>query len=125
MKLAVVGSREVDDAEFIEQKLDGYSAQRRIKAVVSGGSNGVDSIAEAWAKRHGIQMIILKPDYENYAPEIAPLMRNNQIVETCDLLLAFWGGKSKGTDYTVKEARKVNKLLAVYFKSPMFGRMDR
>ncbi len=121
MKLAIIGSRGIDDAGFIEQKLDEYAAQLRINSIVSGGAKGVDSIAEAWAKRNGIQTIILKPDYENYEPQIAPLLRNEDIVKACDLLVAFWDGKSRGTDYTVRAARKANKLFKIFVKHHKSG----
>jgi hypothetical protein len=111
MKLAVIGSREITDREFIEKILEMFSPE--IDEIISGGARGVDSIAEEWAKRRGIKVQVFKPNYSSYGKR-APLVRNEQIVTACDYLIAFWDGQSRGTKYTINSASLDGKLKAVY-----------
>lgn len=117
MKLAVIGSRGINDAEFIVSKLDQLCFEYQVTTIVSGGAKGVDSIAEGWAKDNGIETLIFKPDYQTYAPSIAPLMRNETIVAECDYLIAFWDGRSRGSEFTIKAAKSAGKLLKVFYQT--------
>lgn len=121
MKLAVIGSRGINDHVYIEKALSELRSRIRFTAIVSGGARGVDEIAEGWAKDSGIETIVYKPDYKTYAGNIAPLIRNDQIVDECDLLIAFWDGVSRGTRYTMDRAKAANKLLRIYRKSKLTG----
>lgn len=82
--------------------------------IVSGGAKGVDSFAEAWAKLHLIPVKIFKPDWS--AGKKAGALRNRQIVDYCDELIAFWDGQSKGTKISIEMAKTANKLRMVYIQ---------
>ena len=87
-------------------------------------SRGVDSIAEAYAKKNKLELIVFKPEYDKYPGKIAPLKRNDQIVEACDMLLAIWDGESRGTMYTVKKAQQMGKPVRVETVKPKLDRWD-
>lgn len=44
----------------------------------------------------------------------APLKRNEKIVETADLIIALWDGKSRGTKYVIDHAKKLEKRVEIY-----------
>ncbi len=111
MKIAIVGSRNL----FVN--LEKYLSDYDIDYIVSGGAKGIDSCAEDYAIKNNIKTIIFKPDYESFGKR-APLVRNIQIVEEADIVIAFWDGKSRGTLFTIKEARKKGKELKIYTNSP-------
>ena len=81
--------------------------------IVSGGAEGVDSIAEYWAYIHWVPCRVFKPDWKAYGKR-AGAIRNKQIVDYCDKLLAFWDGKSKGTLISIEMAKAAGKLEKVY-----------
>ncbi len=81
--------------------------------IVSGGARGIDRCAADYARRHSLQLIEFLPDYEQYGRR-APLIRNMDIVRECDMLIAFWDGKSRGTKFTLNEAKKQGKPFKVY-----------
>lgn len=54
------------------------------------------------------------PEYDKYPPKQAPLIRNKQIAEACDCLIAFWDGQSKGTKYTIGYAVQMGKPVKVW-----------
>jgi len=41
-------------------------------------------------------------------------MRNDIIVATADLVVAFWDGVSRGTKYTIDKAKEKNVIIQVF-----------
>ena len=112
MKLAIVGSRTLnkpEDFTIITNLIDDYREHTKVTEIISGGAIGVDTFAVRYAVKHTLPFKIISPDYKKYGKQ-APLIRNKQIVDECDKLIAFWDGKSKGTKYTIDEATKQDKL---------------
>ena len=68
-----------------------------ILEIVSGGANGVDKLAEIYAHDYCIPIQIFRPNYNDGPPKLAPLLRNKQMAEYGDALLALWDGMSGGT----------------------------
>lgn len=73
--------------------------------IVSGGALGADTYAKEYAVKNNIPIVEFIPDYKRYGRS-APIIRNMQIVENCDFLLAFWNGTSRGTKFTTDYAEK-------------------
>lgn len=97
--VGIVGSRDakgmtIDDLAFY--------LPEKVSAIVSGGAKGVDEVAERYAKQHHIRYVAFLPDYTTFGKQ-APLIRNTQIVQACDKVLAFWDYQSKGTKFTIGE----------------------
>jgi len=104
MKVAVVGSRNFEDYSLVCSVLDEIKS---IDLIISGGAKGADSLAEQYAKDCEIKTEIILPDWKQYGRG-AGFVRNRQIVESCDCLVAFWDGKSKGTKNSISLAQKRN-----------------
>lgn len=107
MKVAVIGSRElwIDDL--------GKYLPEDTTEIVSGGARGVDTCAKNYAVRNNIKLTEFLPEYDKYG-KIAPLLRNNEIIEYADMVLAFWDGKSRGTYYVISKCKELNKPFRVY-----------
>ena len=108
-RIAVIGSRDFADAKLMAGVLDEYLPT--IKLLISGGARGADKMGERWANKHGITTRIFYPDHK--AHKHAFHHRNRLIVEAADLVVAFWNGHSTGTAYTMRYAKRLNKLLRV------------
>lgn len=109
MKLAVVGSRKWAMPHIITKTLDDVYPDE----IVTGGAEGADKFAEAWALLHHVPCKVFKPDWNKYGKK-AGALRNREIVDYCDFLVAFWDGRSRGTKISIEMAGKANKLLRVY-----------
>ena len=109
-KIAVVGSRDFDDYEWMKTVLTDYLDEMDL--LVSGGARGADSLGARFAKEHRVQTLIFKPDWETHGKAAGPI-RNKQIVEACDVLIAFWDGKSKGTKNSIDTARRLRKKVVI------------
>ncbi|MBQ9784901.1 MAG: hypothetical protein IJW29_05325 [Clostridia bacterium] len=106
MKLLIVGSRSItnfDLSPYISADVD---------SIISGGANGIDSVAEQYADLHRLSKYILRPRYDLYG-RAAPLKRNEQMVDMADAVLVVWDGRSKGTQYTLNYAKKSNKPITL------------
>ena len=106
MKLLIIGSRSItnfDLSAYISSDVD---------TVISGGANGIDSLAEKYADDHRISKYILRPRYDLYG-RAAPLRRNEEMINICDAVLIIWDGHSKGTQYSIKYAKKKDKPITL------------
>ena len=106
MKLMIAGSRDItnlDISEYIPENTN---------LIISGGASGIDKLAEQYADKKRLSKVILRPEYNRYS-KAAPLKRNDKMLEIADEILVFWTGISKGTLYTIEQAKKTGKKLTV------------
>lgn len=104
----ICGSRSIN-----KLNISRYIRPTSIGAVVSGGANGIDTIAEKWAKSNKIEFIAYLPNYKIFGRR-APIERDKEMVEAVDIVFAFWDGKSKGTKFTIDYAKKINRKVIVH-----------
>lgn len=109
MKVAIIGSRNLT-VDNLQKYLPDDTTE-----IVSGGAKGIDSCAKAYALANGIKLTEFLPEYNKYGRG-APLKRNLQIIQYSDLVIAFWDGKSRGTEYVIKNCKTENKPVTVYLK---------
>ena len=77
---------------------------------IHGGAEGfdtqVDVVALALGKKRWETLIVMRPEYNRYAPRVAPIKRNEAIVDRVDLLVALYDGRETGGTYrTIKYAK--------------------
>ncbi len=109
MRVAVIGSRgDRSDCRglILENLPDGCSE------IVSGGAQGVDSVAKRLAEELGIRYVAFLPDYAAFGKS-APLKRNRELLCYADFVLAVWDGHSKGTAFVIGECVKSGKPFRV------------
>lgn len=116
MKLAIVGSRSFDNYERLLGVMGiFYECHTSFHTIVSGGAKGADKLGERWAEYWHIPIEQYLPDW-NKNGKAAGFLRNQQIVDACDMVLAFWDGKSSGTKDTIERAKRAKKsTFIVYF----------
>lgn len=105
--VAVIGSRSIQKADLARY------LPAETTMLISGGAVGVDTLAEEYARKHGLPIRVIRPNYDLYGRK-APLVRNRQIVECADLVIALWDGSSSGTAYTVGYANERGVPVRLY-----------
>lgn len=129
VNIAVIGSRSFRDYPFVEKVLNAIHAQTPIDAIISGGAMGADTLAEVWAQLHDVKMVIHEAKwddighkdahikinkYGNQYDALAGHRRNEFIINDGMGIIAFWDGKSPGTENSIKYAKTQSKAGVVY-----------
>ena len=133
IRAIIAGSRSVTDYRVVERAVKESGWADDIAVVVSGGARGVDRLGERWADAHlrevdpfparwdGLShpraVIKVRPDGSRYNV-MAGLIRNREMAENADLLIAIWDGKSKGTKNMIFEARDVGIPVYIHRVAP-------
>lgn len=106
--IVICGSRSIKSLNISR-----YIRSSSIGCVISGGAIGIDTIAEKWAKANKIEFLAYLPNWKLYG-KAAGLVRNKEMVDACDIVFAFWDGKSKGTLDTLKYAQSIGRKYIVH-----------
>lgn len=108
-RLAVVGSRSFKDKERLFAQLDKL---KNIDLLISGGAIGTDSFAQEYAKKKGLNIMILYPRWqkEDGTRDLgAGYKRNIEIIKIATHVLIVWDGKSRGTAHDIEIAKREKK----------------
>ncbi len=111
MRIAVVGSRDFPRLEEVSAFV------RRLPkgtTLVSGGARGVDTAAEEAARSAGIPVEVHEAEWDRHGRRAGPL-RNTRIVQSSDVVVAFWDGRSPGTADTLRKARLARRPVRVFY----------
>lgn len=116
-RVAIIGSRDTKKwapaiACAIIEQVHTLSGESGGSVLVSGGAVGVDNLAETAADFFGVKKIIIKPDWDRHGKRAA-FLRNQRVAETCDHMIAWWDGKSRGTVDAVRRAKLAGKTVSV------------
>lgn len=103
MRVAIVGSRKFTNAYEFLTLLEPFS--EGITHIVSGGAAGVDTLAFKYARDLAIPITVWFPDWNKHG-KAAGMIRNQLIVDDCELVIAFPGPNSVGTRGTISLAVK-------------------
>ena len=111
MKTIIAGSRGCHDFKTVCDAILNSGFSDEITEIVSGGALGVDQLGEKFASKFGVPIKKFLPDWKRY-DRAAGTIRNREMAEYADSLIAVWDGKSSGTKNMIEEAKKRN--LKVY-----------
>lgn len=81
--------------------------------VVSGTARGVDQLGEQFAKDFSLPVTRFPANWDAYGKQ-AGFLRDKEMAEHADALIAVWDGKSRGTEHMIDIATE--KGLAVHVK---------
>lgn len=112
MKTIIAGSRNFNDYELLKREVDKVHEIAPITEVVSGGARGADSMGEWWARQNGIALIIFPADWNRFGKAAGPI-RNTQMANYAQMLIAFLAKDSKGTKDMIEKANRHNLIVKV------------
>ena len=114
MRITIGGCRDFNDYEIFKVFVDECLSEIEDKEIVvlSGHCSGTDLMAEKYAKEMGYDLEIFPAEWEKYGRAAGP-KRNKEMVEKSDVVIAFWNGKSKGTNNLIKIAKKLSKQVRI------------
>lgn len=110
MRLIIAGSRNIDICyedmyEYMPSDWEGLE-------LVSGMAKGPDWEAVRLAGVHNLPCHMFPADWDKHG-RAAGIIRNKQMGDFADELLAFWDGKSRGTKHMIDYMTSLNKPVKV------------
>ena len=109
--MAIVGSRHFPEMERVREYVQRLPAGA---IVVTGGASGVDAAAGQAAREQALGLVKLPPRFEEATDPTASGRRNQELVDSADIIVAFWDGRSEGTRRTVERALDSGREVHVY-----------
>lgn len=111
MRVIIAGSRGITDPSLVWDAIQSAPFFAQMTEVVHGGAKGVDQLASVltsvkWPEK------VFQPDWNTHGRAAGPI-RNRQMAEYADALVAVWDGVSRGTANMIAEMRKLGKPVHV------------
>lgn len=113
MKTIIAGSRGIHDFLKVCEAIKESGFSDQITEIVSGGALGVDKLGEKFAKKFSIPLKIFLADWKKYDKAAGPI-RNREMANYSDALIAIWDGFSNGTANMIEEAKKRDLKIFIY-----------
>lgn len=115
-KVIVAGGRGFDDYELLSETLYYLLDNKKPSEVeiVSGTCRGADLLGEEWAIKTDTSIKRFPADWDKHGKS-AGYIRNSEMAEYSDALVAFWDGKSKGTSHMIDLAKKKGLKVRIVF----------
>ena len=110
-RLIVAGSRSVcTEAQYsrLREKLDHLLSARADThdiCIVSGTARGADKLGERYAQERGYVVHSFPADWTTHGKK-AGFLRNVEMAQNADALLAAWDGQSRGTQHMIDIAKR-------------------
>ena len=105
--VAIVGSRTFKDYEFMKRKLDKCFMLKKPTAIICGMANGADLMGKRYAEENDIPVMEYPAEWDKYG-KTAGYIRNTEMADVADAVIAFWDGKSEGTKHMIETSQKRN-----------------
>lgn len=115
MKLIVAGGRDFVNTQVMITVLMDLVEKGKIDPnpeLVCGMARGADMLAYSLWANHNMKIHTFPADWKAH-PRSAGYIRNADMGNFADVLVAFWDGKSKGTKHMIDYMRKLNKPVYV------------
>lgn len=105
MKIIIAGGRLFSDYPFLKLKCDNIIGGRIGIEIVSGTAKGADKLGERYAKEKGFYISEFPANWDDHGKK-AGYLRNDQMAQYADALIAFWDGTSSGTKHMIDLANE-------------------
>jgi len=114
MKLIIAGTRNIADAaDEVCCAICEFELAYDVTELVSGASGNVDLAGEEWARENDIPIKRFPADWDKHGKAAGPI-RNREMAEYADALIAVWDGESKGTANMILEMHRQGKPVFVW-----------
>ena len=112
MKYIIAGGRDFNNRAIMFPILS-KQISNMSDTIISGDARGADELGAEWATHFQIPIQHFPAQWDKYGKS-AGFIRNAEMGEEADALIAFWDGKSKGTAHMIKTMKIQKKPYWVY-----------
>ena len=111
MRVIIAGPRDYYNRETVAAAIK--SAPFTITEVVSGGARGVDKMGEVYADACKIPLKQFIADWVQFGKPAGPI-RNAEMADYADALIAVWDAKSTGTRNMIENMNRRGKPVHLF-----------
>ena len=113
-RIIVAGGRKFDNFWLAHDTLDNLTQNldKNDIMIISGCAIGADKPGEIWAEELGVEVMRFPADWHIHGKS-AGHVRNREMAEYATHLVAFWDGKSRGTQDMILVAQEHNLKVRV------------
>lgn len=114
-KIVIAGSRNFTNYDLLKKKMNSFLSEKKDFfdiVIISGTAKGADTLGEQYADEHGYKIVRFPADWNRFG-NAAGRVRNEEMGEIADAVVAFWDGKSPGTHNMISIAKKKKLPLRV------------
>ncbi len=107
-RVIVAGGRDFNNYNLLKEKLDKILSnvlKDKDVTIISGHAHGADILGEKYAKEIGIKSELHPADWKNLGRK-AGYIRNAEMADCADALVAFWDSESHGTADMIRVAQR-------------------
>lgn len=112
MRIIIAGSRSATETQ-VREAIDECGWAGFATAVVSGTAKGADSYGESWAMSKDLKVLRHPANWEKYGKAAGPV-RNREMAQNAEGLIAVWDGVSPGTASMIKAAKSKGLRIFVF-----------
>ena len=116
-KVIIAGSRGFNNYEQLKHVCNYMLRNKENIQIVSGGARGADKLGERYANYYGYSIKQFIPDWDKFGKS-AGYIRNSEMADYADALIAFWDGQSKGTEHMINLAKQGNLKVKISYYTP-------
>lgn len=113
-RVIIAGCRMFGDYQLMKEKCDYFFQNKKPTAIICGDARGADTLGKRYAKERNIPVELFPAEWNKYGNR-AGYLRNTQMANNADALIAFWDGKSRGTGNMIEIARKKNLPVRIVY----------
>lgn len=119
MRVIIAGSRNITSYIFLKNVIN--YLDWKIDVVLCGMAKGVDQLGHTYALSNNIPIEKYPADWRRFGMS-AGMIRNREMANKADALIALWNGYSRGTKNMIEEAHSrnlkvfVNVIPSIYEK---------
>lgn len=129
IKLCISGSRSIKDYSILLKAMEfAKIIPEDIDEIVEGGAQGVDRLAQRYAKENGLKLTTMIALWHNLEAKpcvvgenlygkynkLAGHNRNKEMAKYADLVLCIWNGSSTGTLNMIETTKELGKEIIIY-----------
>lgn len=108
----IAGGRDFDDYELLKNSVSKILSKKENICVFSGKAKGADSLGARYAIENNLQLKEFPADW-NKNGKMAGMIRNIEMGNEADALIAFWDCCSHGTKHMIDYMKKNNKPVRI------------
>lgn len=112
-RVIITGGRDFNDYELLSKTMKDYLASIGDDiCVVCGQARGADTLGEQYAKEYNHSIQYYPANWKRYG-KAAGYIRNTEMANNADALVAFWDGQSLGTKHMIATAIQLGLSIHV------------